>query len=172
MAKNKKKNQKIDSDVFMQISSEESPTTYMLKVPVQYKSILDNLMEEQSGQGNYHNSKQMLQFFCELFEELDHDGRSNFEVLLNSGIKKCETISDLVKMILQMHKYYRLKGVDNREKLGRFHIIAKGYYELVDSLSKDAFDNATEIGRQIKDNEGGKFFGGDYIGRHPFFLDN
>lgn len=169
MTKNQKKTQNTDKDVFMQISSVGNSTKHMLKVPKQYKPILNELYADTTDVSDYHNSHQMMRFFCELFTELDYESRSNFEVLLNSGIARCNTLSDLVTLILSMHKYYRLVGINSRGKLGRYYIIANGFIESTESIPRNAFDNAEKIGREIKQKEKGEFYQGDYIGRYLCF---
>ena len=170
MSKNNKnkKNQNREPDVFMQIGSDKTDEKVMLKVPSHYKDVLNRLMADTACK-DYHNSQEMLQFFCELFTKLDHKDRSFYEVLLNSKAVKTSTISDLVVLVLSMHKYYRIKGVDTKEKLGRFHILAARARNEDSTIANATFEKAKEIGEKVKRKEGGKFYKGDYIGRYTCF---
>lgn len=169
MSKNNKNNKKDNKqEVFMQISSDKTDDKIMLKVPSHYKDILNRLMADTDCK-DYHNSGDMLQFFCELFTELDHKKRSDFEVLLNSKVAKSETISDLVKLVLQRNRYYILRNVDTLEKLGCFHIKASRINNQDDWIAHSSFDNAKIVGEHIKREECGKFFRGHYVGVYSCF---
>ena len=165
--KNKKK-QTREPEVFMQITSDKTSEKFMLKVPSHYKDVLNGLMADTACK-DYHNSQEMLQFFCELFTELDHKKRSDFEVLLNSKVAKTETISDLVKLVLRRNRYYILRNVDTLEKLGCFHIKASRINNQDDWIAHSSFDNAKIVGEHIKREECGKFFRGHYVGVYSCF---
>lgn len=82
---------------------------------------------------------------------------------------KIEYLTDFVKLALQMHKYYVLTNVPNVEKLGRLHIITAKAGEDKNWIAKASLDEAAEIGRRIKDAEGGKFYGNCYAGVYTCF---
>lgn len=172
MSKNNKnkKNQNREPDVFMQIGSDKTDEKVMLKVPSHYKDVLNRLMADTACK-DYHNSQEMLQFFCELFTKLDHKDRSFYEVLLNSKVKKTNTISDLVELLLGRYKYYCLYGVDSYEKLGRFHIIAARNNHINEEIANCTFDQSAQIGKTIKFREQGRFYKGIYVGRYHALLE-
>ena len=164
--KNKKKNN--NQEVFMQISSDKTDEKVMLKVPSHYKDVLNRLMEDSECK-DYHNSHEVLQLFCELYTDFTPKKREEFETVLNSKVATANTISDLVVLALSMHKYYRIKGVDTKEKLGRFHILAARARNEDSDIANSTFEKAKEIGEKIKREEGGKFYFGDYIGVYTRF---
>ena len=168
--KNKKK-QNREPDVFMQIGSDKTDEKIMLKVPSHYKYVLNRLMADTACK-DYHNSQEMLQFFCELFTELDHKDRSFYEVLLNSKVAKVRTISDLVTLVLQRHKYYRLVDVTSKEKLGEFYILAARKNNLEEWIANSDIDDAYEVGKRIMEIEHGKFYKNNYIGMYRFYVEN
>jgi len=168
--KNKRENKKHD-DVYMQISNNQNGEEYMLKVPENYKHILNRLMDGTECT-DYHNSQEMLQFFCELFSKLDHKGRSFFEVLLNCKVAKARTISDLVALVLQRHKYYRLVDITSKEKLGEFYILAARKNNLEEWIANSDIDDAYEVGKRIMEIEHGKFYKNNYIGMYRFYAEN
>lgn len=170
MAKNKNKKQNKPQDVYMQITDPKNDEKYMLKVPANYKNVLDSLMSCDESE-DYHNSHEILQFFCEIYTGFDNTKRKEFEVLLNSKVAKTEGVADMLTLALQMHKYYRLVGVDTKEKLGRFHILASRRNNLDDWISKCSFEDAAEVGKKIKQAENGKFYKGDYVGVYHCFLE-
>lgn len=167
--KNKKKNN--NQEVFMQIGSDKTDEKVMLKVPSHYKDILNRLMADTDCK-DYHNSEDMLQFFCELFTELDHKDRSFYEVLLNSKVAKVRTISDLVTLLLQMYKYYRLVGIDTKEKLGEYYILAARNNNYGDWLANADIDDAYEVGRKIEQIEHGIFYKNNYVGMYRCYAEN
>ena len=169
-SKNKKK-QNRELEVFMQIGSDKTDEKIMLKVPSHYKDVLNRLMADTACK-DYHNSQEMLQFFCELFTTLDHKDRSFYEVLLKSKVATARKISDLVTLLLQMYKYYRLVGIDTKEKLGEYYILAARNNNYGDWLANAEIDDAYEIGRRIMDIEHGKFFRNSYIGMYRFYAEN
>ena len=169
MSKNNKNKKKQNHDeVFMQICNNQNGEEYMLKVPSHYKYVLNRLMDGTECT-DYHNSQEMLQFFCELFTDFTPKKREEFETVLNSKVATANTISDLVVLALSMHKYYRIKGVDTKEKLGRFHILAARARNEDSQIANATFDEAKEIGEKVKREEGGKFYSGDYIGVYTCF---
>ena len=162
MSKNKKKKQ---TEVFMQIHHPAKNEKYILKVPLKVKNILNELMPNNAPQ-DFHNSRETLQFFCEQFVELDYKSKCDFEVFLNSEIAKVDAISDMIVLLLQMSKYYRVVGADSYEKLGRIHIIADQINDSESLIAKYPLDRAEEIGKKVKETETGRFFHGDYVGRY------
>ena len=167
--KNRRKKQNHD-EVFMQIRNNQNGEEYMLKVPENYKHVLNVLMIG-TEYTDYHNSQEMLQFFCELFSKLDHKERCDIEVLLNSKVEKTNTISDLVELLLGRYKYYCLYGVDSYEKLGRFHIIAARNNHINEEIANCTFDQSAQIGKTIKFREQGRFYKGIYVGRYHTLLE-
>ena len=170
MSKNKKnkKKQTREPEVYMQITSEKTSEKFMLKVPSHYKDVLNGLMED-SEYKDYHNSHEVLQLFCELYTDFTPKKREEFETVLNSKVATANMISDLVVLALSMHKYYRLKGVDTKEKLGRFHILAARARNEDSQIANATFDMSKKIGEKVKREECGKFFAGDYIGVYTCF---
>ena len=158
MSKNKKnkKKQTREPEVYMQITSDKTSEKFMLKVPSHYKDVLNGLMNDGECK-DYHNSHEVLQLFCELYTGFTDKKREEFEALLCSKVATANTISDLVVLALSMHKYYRLKGVDTKEKLGRFHILAARARNEDSLIANATFDEAKEIGEKVKREEGGKF---------------
>lgn len=170
MSKNKKnkKKQTREPEVYMQITSDKTSEKFVLKVPSHYKDVLNDLMGD-SEYKDYHNSQEVLQLFCEVYTDFTPKKRQEFETVLNSKVATANTISDLVVLALSMHKYYRLKGVDTKEKLGRFHILAARARNEDSQIANATFDMSKEIGEKVKREEGGKFFAGDYIGVYTCF---
>lgn len=66
--KNRRKKQNHD-EVFMQICNNQNGEEYMLKVPENYKHVLNGLMSGKECT-DYHNSQEMLQFFASYFQNL------------------------------------------------------------------------------------------------------
>ena len=165
MSKNKKKKQ---TEVFIQIHNPAKNEKYILKVPKKFQSVLGSLLPG-SSQQDFHNSCEILQFFCEIYTAFDKKTREEYEVLLNAKVAKIEYLTDFVKLALQMHKYYVLTNVPNVEKLGRLHIITAKASEDKNWIAKASLDEAAEIGRRIKDAEGGKFYGNCYAGVYTCF---
>ena len=89
----------------MQITNPATEERYMLKVPFNYKSILDKLTQTDESD-DYHNSLDILQYFCRIYNGFSNKQRKEYEILLNSKIAKTEGISNLVKPAYEMYKYY------------------------------------------------------------------
>ena len=170
MAKNKNK-KKQRTEVFMQIHNPAKNEKYILKVPKKFQSILNSLMPGQAPQ-DFHNSREILQFFCEQFVELDDKSKCDFEAFLNSEIVKVDTISDMVVLLLQMNKYYRIVGADSYAKLGSVHILATQMNDPESWIAKCPMEEAEKVGKSVQCQEGGRFFHGDYIGRYCCILEN
>ena len=170
MSKNNKRKKQSTPETYMQITNPATEERYMLKVPFNYKEILESLVKDNES-NDFHNSLDILQFFCEIYTAFDNEKRKEFEVLLNSKVAKTETVSDLVKLAYEMYKYYRLKGVDSVKKLGEFHILAAKQNNVDDWIANSSFDEASEIGAKIKKWEQGKFYKDSYIGVYHCFLD-
>ena len=172
MSKNNKNKKKQNHDeVFMQICNNQNGEEYMLKVPSHYKYVLNRLMDGTECT-DYHNSQEMLQFFCELFSKLDHKERCDIEVLLNCKVAITRTISDLVTLVLQRHKYYRLVDLTSKEKLGEFYILAARKNNLEEWIANSDIDDAYEVGKRIMEIEHGKFYKNNYIGMYRFYAEN
>ena len=170
MSKNNKRKKQSTPETYMQITNPATEERYMLKVPFNYKRILESLVKDNES-NDFHNSLDILQFFCEIYTGFDNEKRKEFEVLLNSKVAKTETVSDLVKLAYEMYKYYRLKGVDNHEKLGQFHILASRRNSPDDWIAKSNFEDASAVGKKVKAFEGGKFYKNNYIGVYHCFLE-
>ena len=168
MSKKKNKKQNKTPEVYMQITDPKDDEKYMLKVPSHFKDILNSIMDDDDCR-DFHNSPDILQLFCEVYTGFDNTKRKEFEILLNSKVAKAECVADLLTLSLQMHKYYRLVGIDSTEKLGRFHILASRRNNLDDWIAKSSFEDAAEVGKKIKQAEGGKFYKNDYVGIYHCF---
>ena len=119
----KNKNQQTKEDVFMQIEDVASREMFMLKVPANYGKLLDDFGRGETAQ-DYRNDQAILKLFCDTYAAFSKKKREDFEVVLNSGVARTDTFADLVTLALQMHKYYRLKGIASKERLGRMHILS------------------------------------------------
>ena len=165
---NKHKKQNEPNEVFMQITNPANNEKCMLKIPAHFKTVLDSLMSDAECI-DYRNSREILQYFCEIYTAFDQKTREDYEVLLNSKVAKMVYLTDFVKLALQMHKYYVLTNVPNVEKLGRLHIITAKAGEDKNWIAKASLDEAAEIGKRIKDAEGGKFYENCYAGVYTCF---
>ena len=85
MSKNKK--QPKITEVYMQINSYKNSERFMLKVPYRFKYVLDSLMNENETCKDFHNSKDILQYFCELYTNLNEEERREYELLLFTNIR-------------------------------------------------------------------------------------
>ncbi len=159
----KNKNQQTKEDVFMQIEDMASRETFMLKAPSNYGKLLDAFGRGETEQ-DYRNDQAILKLFCDTNAAFCKKKREDFEVVLNSGVARTDTFADLVTLALQMHKYYRLKGIASKERLGRMHILSAQANHLDNRVAKSPIGNAREVGAAIQKKEGGKFYNGDYIG--------
>ena len=166
----KNKNQQTKEDVFMQIEDVASRETFMLKVPANYGKLLDDFGRGETAQ-DYRNDQAILKLFCDTYAAFSKKKREDFEVVLNSGVARTDTFADLVTLALQMHKYYRLKGVASKERLGRMHILSAQANHLDNRVAKSPIGNAREVGADIQKEEGGKFYNGDYVGVYTCFND-
>ena len=170
MSKNKKKKQNNPMEVYMQIMDAKTEEKHMLRVPSNFKNVLESLIKKDENK-DYHNSPDILQLFCEVFTGFDKNTKNEFEIILNSKIAKTESVADLLTLAYQMYKYYRLKGVDNHEKLGQFHILASRRNSPDDWIAKSNFEDASAVGKKVKAFEGGKFYKNNYIGVYHCFLE-
>ena len=158
----KKKNK--TTEVYMQITKPSTGETSLLRVPFSLKKPLDYIAENNCSPEDYHNGREVLHLFCEKFVDLKEEKKHDFEAILNSGIAKVSSISDLYALLFQTYKYYRLKGISNTEKLGKFFASqAEGLDNWISSK------NSIE-GENIKRTENGRFYNGDYIGVCRQFL--
>jgi hypothetical protein len=159
----KNKNQQTKEDVFMQIEDMASRETFMLKAPANYGKLLDAFGRGETEQ-DYRNDQAILKLFCDTYAAFCKKKREDFEVVLNSGVACTDTFADLVTLALQMHKYYRLKGIAPKERLGRIHILSAKANNIENWVAKSPIEKAYEVGAAIQKKEGGKFYNGDYIG--------
>ncbi|MBQ2378550.1 MAG: hypothetical protein II297_09140 [Clostridia bacterium] len=142
----------------------------MLKVPANYGKLLDAFGRGETAQ-DYRNDQAILKLFCDTYAAFSKKKREDFEVVLNSGVARTDTFADLVTLALQMHKYYRLKGVASKERLGRMHILSAQANHLDNRVAKSPIGNAREVGADIQKEEGGRFYNGDYVGVYTCFND-
>lgn len=165
MSKNKKQTK--HTEVYMQINSHKNEQSFLLRVPFRFKYILDSLMKENENCNDFHNSRDILQFFCELYTSLSEEERREYEFLLNSKIQNPRNLTDLIVLLLTRFKYYHLEGIDTPEKLGRYHILSARCNTLNESLATRSIEQAADVGKSIMQAENGRFYHGDYIGiRH------
>lgn len=164
-----KKNQN-KKDVFMEIINKKENTTYMLKVPESFRFVLDDLMATEKESIDFHNSKQMLQFFCELFSSASHKKRSAFEIIINNPSVEVQKLTDLITVFMNLHKYYVLKVSSNRE-LGEFHIMSARSTDPDSWIAKSDLKDARNVAKKIKNIENGCIHNGFYVGQCYMFVE-
>ena len=153
----------------MNIENNRNGEKYMLKVPSNFAPILNKLMIS-GEEADYQNGKIMLKYFCGEFCQLDHINRSEFEFILNSRVAKTKSLADMVTLLHQMGRYYRLRGIDSKRKLGEFRILAARRSDQDNPLAKASLTDTADIGDKIMQAEKGVFYKNDYVGMFVRFL--
>ena len=167
MSNKKKQNHE---EVFMNIEDRLTKETYLLKVPYAFRFIMQDLMDPEKEIHDYHNSNDMLMYFCELFCAASDKKRNTFEIVINSPALKVKCITDLITIFLELHKYYVLR-ISTYEELGRFHILAARRNEPESELAQADFKDARSVAKSIKQRENGCFVNGFYVGKYHYFLE-
>lgn len=167
MSNKKKQNHE---EVFMNIEDRLTKETYLLKVPYAFRFIMQDLMDPEKEIHDYHNSNDMLMYFCELFCAASDKKRNTFEMVINNPALKLDKITDLITVFMELHKYYVIKINSNRE-LGEFHIISEQRNHPDSWIAKADLSDAKKIGQKIKQIEKGCFVNGYYVGKYHFFAE-
>ena len=153
----------------MNIEDRLTKKTYTLKVPYAFRFIMEDLMDPEKEIHDYHNSNDMLMYFCELFCAASDKKRNTFEIVINSPALKVKSITDLITIFLELHKYYVLR-ISTYEELGKFHILA-AKNDSNSPFAKADLKDAKLIGKKVKQMERGAFTAdGLYVGRYHFFV--
>ena len=80
MSKNKKKKQNNPMEVYMQIMDSKTEEKHMLRVPSNFKNVLESLIQEDKNK-DFHNSHDILQLFCEVFTGFDKNTKNEYTIL-------------------------------------------------------------------------------------------
>ena len=167
MSNKKKQNHE---EVFMNIEDRLTNKIFTLRVPYSFKFIMEDLMDPEKEIHDYHNSNDMLMYFCELFCSASDKKRNTFEMVINNPALKLDKITDLITVFMELHKYYVLQISSNRE-LGEFHIISAQRNDSDNWIAKSDLSQAVSVGKKIKKMENGCFVNGYYIGKYHFFAE-
>lgn len=146
--------------------------TYRIDLPANFQILLDRIESRRTLESDYQNSSGMLYFFLDIYDKLDEEEKFEFQDLANCGIARTDTIADLLKLLLERYKYYRLYNVPDTYALGKARIkfMRKEYPE--SAIAKIPYSQSYPLGENIKNFQKGVFYKDDYFGMLDCYAQN
>ena len=108
-----------------------------------------------------------VNWFARLYYALDNEAKETFRCLTESKCAKCESVKDLINLILTNYKgYYSVPAVNHSELFAYYNYTDERKCPIALSANEPVLHEYFAIlGRCIASKENGKFFEGSYFGR-------
>ena len=145
---------------------------FSIDLPANYQIIFDAIDAGKMPDSDYENCSGMLCFFLDVYAKLSEDDKIEFQNLANCAIAPTNTIADLLKLILERYKYYRLYNVGNLYELGKARIEFMQHEYPNSPLAKLPLEDSYRIGEMIQKYQKGVFYRNDYYGLYDIYAED
>ena len=146
--------------------------SFNIELPANFQIIFDAIDAGKVSESDYENSTEILCFFLDIYVKLSEDDKIEFQDLANCGVAKAETIADLLKLLLERYKYYRLYSVPNLYALGKERIEFMRREHPESPIAKLPLEESYRIGEMIQRYQKGVFYRNSYFAFYDCYAED